>query len=241
MSLHLDFDYHAALISTSTWNTRVEILEDRDQFGGTSTSIGLQNFENNLVLLVEVRHVLFHYRIVIPLGNYSSSFFDPSQYLLQLPFCNHVCLNLIVVMYAWYICTTHVIASCKTYSLSELYLMTSGSSWKVFKKVFNKDIQRWSLHWNKAVDAFRCFLSICQRPKSKIAVHWPKIVKSSVSKNSSNSPKFCETVFRKSSGNRQKAAEFVSTERTLIFRYLVLVHLGKLTLTRTLRSAIPTS
>jgi hypothetical protein len=42
-----------------------------------------------------------------------------------------------------------------------------------------------------------------------------KSVKSSISKKSSNTVNLRETVFRKSTGNRQKAVEFVSIERTL--------------------------
>ena len=59
------------------------------------------------------------------------------------------------------------------------------------------------------------FCRFAKNINRKKAVQWPKIVKSSVSKNSSNGPNFPVTVFRRSSGNRQKAAEFVSTERTL--------------------------
>jgi hypothetical protein len=56
----------------------------------------------------------------------------------------------------------------------------------------------------------------------KKAVEWPKIVKSSVSKKSSNTKNLRETVLRKSTGNRQKAVEFVSIERTLIlYEYTV--------------------
>lgn len=61
------------------------------------------------------------------------------------------------------------------------------------------------------------FCQLTKNLKRKKAVEWPKIVKSSVSKKSSNARKLTETVFRKSTGNRRKIVEFVSIERTLIY------------------------